>query len=115
MDQPTPFNDRETKYRRYRVGELLRHALGNVFLRGDLRDPDLQGAPIIVSEVRLTPDLKVATVYVSMYGEFDSKCLLEGLRRATPYLKARVSKTVRLRYVPKFFFKIDISLTFFSS
>ena len=110
MNQQTPFNDRETKHRRFRVGELLRHALGDVFLRGELRDPGLEGAPITISEVRLSPDLKVATVYVSVFGEFDSKALLEGLRRATPYLKARVSKAVRLRHVPKLFFKVDPSV-----
>ena len=110
MNQQTPFNDRETKHRRFRVGELIRHALGDVFLRGELRDPGLEGTPITISEVRLTPDLKVATVYVSVFGEFDSKTLLESLGRATPYLKARVSKVVRLRYVPKFFFKVDPSV-----
>lgn len=108
--QPSPFNGREIKHRRYRVGELLRHALGDVFLRGELRDPDLEGASITVSEVRVTPDLKVATVYVSIFGEFDPKCLLAGLKRATPYLKARVSKTVRLRHMPKFVFTVDPSV-----
>jgi len=92
------------------VGELLRHALGDIFLRGELRDPDLEGAAITVAEVKVTRDLKVATVYVSSFGEFDPKCLLEGLRRATPYLKARVSRAVRLRHIPKFFFKVDPSL-----
>jgi len=110
VNQQSPFNDRETKHRRFRVGELLRHALGDVFLRGELRDPGLEGTPITISEVRLTPDLKVATVFVSVFGEFDSKTLLEGLRRATPYLKVRVSKAVRLRHVPKFFFKVDPSV-----
>ena len=110
VNQPTPFNDRETTHRRFRVGELLRHALGDVFLRGELRDPGLEGAPITISEVRLTADLKVATVYVSVFGEFDANALLEGLRRATPYLKARVSKAVRLRHVPKLFFKVDPSV-----
>ncbi|GIS66113.1 MAG: hypothetical protein CM1200mP4_4610 [Rhodospirillaceae bacterium] len=79
-------------------------------MRGELRDPGLEGTPITISEVRLTPDLKVATVFVSVFGEFDSKTLLEGLRRATPYLKVRVSKAVRLRHVPKFFFKVDPSV-----
>tara|TARA_A100001037_G_scaffold283313_1_gene288685 strand:- start:263 stop:700 length:438 start_codon:yes stop_codon:yes gene_type:complete len=110
VDQPTPFNDREANHRPFRVGELLRHALGEVFLRGDLRDPGLEGAHITISEVRLTPDLRVATVYVSVFGEFDPKALLEGLRRATPYLKARVGKTVRLRHVPRLFFKVDPSV-----
>lgn len=110
VNRLTPVNEREINHRRLRVGELIRHALGDIFLRGELRDPDLEGAPITVSEVRVSPDLKVANIYVSVFGDFDPKFLLAGLKRATPYLKVRVSRSVRLRYVPKFFFKVDPSV-----
>jgi ribosome-binding factor A len=89
------------------VGELLRHALSDIFLRRELRDRDLEGALITVSEVRVSPDLKVATVYVSALGNFEPECLVKGLKRATPYLKVRVGGAVRLRHIPKFIFKVD--------
>ena len=98
-------------YRRYRVGEVLRHALSDVFVRGELRDPGLEGTTITVSEVRVSPDLRVATVYVSSLGDFKKENLIEGLTRATPYLKTRISGTVRLRYVPKFIFQLDPSIS----
>ena len=96
-------------YRRYRVGEVLRHALSDIFVRGELRDPGLEGTTITVSAVRVSPDLRVATVYVSSLGDFKKENLIEGLERATPYLKTRISGTVRLRYVPKFIFELDVS------
>ena len=94
-------------YRRLRVGEVLRHALSDIFVRGELRDPSLEGTAITVSEVRVSPDLRVATVYVSSLGDFKKENLIEGLERATPYLKTRISGTVNLRYVPKFIFQLD--------
>ena len=108
MTQSTSFEFKEAaSYRRFRVGELLRHALGDIFLRRELRDPDLEGAPITVSEVRMSPDLRSATVYVSALGDLNPESLVNGLKRATPYLKVRVGAIVRLRHVPKFIFKVD--------
>jgi len=108
VTQSTSFDHKEAaSYRRVRVGELLRHALSDVFLRRELRDPDLADALITVPEVRMSPDLRSATVYVSALANSDPESLLKGLRRATPYLKVRVGGVVRLRHVPKFIFKID--------
>ena len=108
MTRSTSFEFKEAaNYRRFRVGELLRHALSDVFLRRELRDPDLEGASITVSEVRVSPDLRAATVYVSALGNLKSEFLVKGLKRATPYLRVRVGGVVRLRHVPKFIFKVD--------
>ena len=108
MTRSTSFEFKEAaNYRRFRVGELLRHALSDIFLRRELRDPDLEGAPITVSEVRMSPDLRSATVYVSALGNLNPESLINGLKRATPYLKVRVGGVVRLRHVPKLIFKVD--------
>jgi len=108
VTQSTSFEFKEAaSYRRFRVGELVRHALSDIFLRRELRDPDLEGASITVSEVRMSPDLRSATVYVSTLGNLNPESLVNGLKRATPYLKGRVGAIVRLRHVPKFIFKVD--------
>lgn len=108
MTRSTSFEFKEAaNYRRFRVGELLRHALSDIFLRRELRDPDLEGASITVSEVRVSPDLRAATVYVSALGNLNPECLVKGLKRATPYLRVRVGGVVRLRHVPKLIFKVD--------
>ena len=83
MTRSTSFEFKEAaNYRRFRVGELLRHALSDIFLRRELRDPDLEGASIAVSEVRVSPDLRAATVYVSALGDLNSEFLVKGLKRA---------------------------------
>ena len=112
MAQLMDFDSKDAlSYRRFRVGELLRHALSDIFVRGELRDPDLEGAVITVSEARVSPDLRVAKVYVSALGDFKKGRLIEGLKRATPYLKTRLGGAVRLRYIPKFIFQLDPSIS----
>ncbi len=93
--------------RQLRVGEELRHALAELLARGDLRDPDLSGASITVTEVRVSPDLRSATAFVVPLGGGDATALLAGLRRAAPYLRTRVARLVRLKFAPQFTFQAD--------
>ena len=97
------------KQRQLRVGELLRHELCAVFARGNLRDPGLSGHSITVSEVTVSTDFRIATVYVSLLGRDDAEPVLAGLRRAAPYLGRQVARAVRLRNTPKLKFIIDPS------
>jgi len=76
--------------RQLRVAEEIRHVLAGVFGRGEFRDPDLADARITVAEVRISPDLKHATVFVSRLGRSDVAALLPGLRRAGRYLRGQV-------------------------
>lgn len=93
--------------RQLRVGELLRHALSDILLRGNLRDPDLAGHSITVSEVRVSRDLRTATAYVSLLGGGDMQRVMAGLDRAAPYLSRRVSRVVSVRHIPRFSFIQD--------
>lgn len=100
---------RPASQRQLRVGEELRHALSEIFARGDLRDPELSGLSLTVTEVRASPDLRNVTAYVVPLGTAADKALLAALARSAPYLRARLAETVQLRYAPKLFFALDTS------
>lgn len=93
--------------RQLRVGEELRHLLAGVFQRGDLHDPSLDGVSITVSEVTVSPDLKNATVFVMPLAGVGSEDVLGGLKRAAPYLRTLLAKSLTLRTVPRLRFIID--------
>ncbi len=95
--------------RQLRIGEELRHALAHVFARGELRDPDLQGVSITVSEVRLSPDLRSAKAYVTPLGGANADTVLAALHRAVPFLRGRIGREVELKYVPALSFEFDRS------
>lgn len=95
--------------RQLRVGEELRHIIANIIERGDIRDPDLQGRAITVTEVRISPDLKNATVFVVPLGGGDTGPMLQGLKRARPFLRHEIARQVDLRAVPNLSFEPDVS------
>ncbi len=100
--------------RQLRVGEQLRHVLAEVFARGDLHDPELLSLPLSVLEVRMTPDLKQATVLVLplggrvLGGEQAEIRLIEALKRSAPDLRHSVATRLRgLKFVPQLRFRLD--------
>lgn len=95
--------------RQLRVGEELRHALVEIFARGHLRDPDLQGVSVTVSEVRASPDLKHATAYVMPLGGQNVDAVVRALKRASGFLRTEVAHAVRLRVAPEIDFAADRS------
>jgi len=95
--------------RQLRVGEEIRHALALIFAREELHDPALQGASLTFSEVRVSPDLKNATVFFLPLGGQDTDPIAKGLVRATPHLRGLLAKLVRLRLVPQLKFVPDES------
>jgi len=96
--------------RQLRVGEEIRHVLAEVFARHEFRDPDLATAEITVTEVRIGPDLKHATVFVARLGRSDIDALLPALARASVYLRGRVAHALRLRTAPELSFQPDVAL-----
>lgn len=96
--------------RQLRVGEEVRHALAALFERGDFRDPDLASARITVTEVRASPDLRHMTVFVTRLGGGDPSALLSALKRATPFLRARLAEAVRLKFAPDLLFRADTAI-----
>jgi len=91
------------------VGEELRHIVSEVFARGRLRDPELDGLILTVTEVRLTPDLKTATVFVRALGRSDMAPVVKALARDAKSLRGEIGRTARLRAVPELRFRADQS------
>ena len=100
---------REPSQRQLRVGEEVRHILANIIERGDIRDPDVAGKVITVTEVSVSPDLHNATVYVVEMGGGDVSALLKGLKRVASYFRHELSQRMNLRTVPVLNFVEDIS------
>jgi len=93
--------------RQLRVGEEIRHALAHILGRGELRDPALAAAQVTVTEVRVSPDLKSATVFVTPFGGGDASALVKALKRAAPYLRRELAHQAVLRAAPSLRFEAD--------
>jgi len=94
--------------RQLRVGELIRRTLSDVLNRAEIHDPDLNRMSITVGEVRLSNDLKVATVYVMpLMGTFDVQDAITALSRNKGELRHRVSRDLTLKYAPDLRFRPD--------
>ncbi len=92
-----------------KVGEAIRHALSDILIRGELHDPDLADASITVSEVRVSPDLKNATVFVMPLAGAKREEMVEALERASQELRRLAASRLSLRYTPRLHFKLDTS------
>ncbi len=95
--------------RQLRVGELVRHALAEILQRGDVPDPDLGRAVITVPEVRMSPDLKLATAYVMPLGGKDAEKIVAVLERNRKFLRGEVGHRLDLRSIPELRFRVDTS------
>lgn len=95
--------------RQYRVGEVLRHALAEILMRGELRDPEIVGLSITVTEVAISPDLRNATVWFMPLGGDRGAPVEAALARCAGYLRSQIAKSVALRYVPSLSFRLDLS------
>jgi ribosome-binding factor A len=100
---------REPSQRQLRVGEELRHALARILQRDELRDPVLKGVAVTVTEVRVSPDLKNATIYVMPLAGRDAAAVVEGLGRSASYLRGQLAREVPLRFSPSLAFALDTS------
>jgi len=104
-----PRGHKPPSQRQLRVGEELRHIIARIIERGEFRDPDLLGRAITVTEVRASPDLQNATVFVIPLGGGDCKPILAGLKRAKAYLRHEIGRQIQLRVVPNLSFEEDHS------
>ncbi len=94
------------------MAEEIRHVLAGLFTRREFRDPELAEADVTVSEVRLSPDLKHATAFVSRLGREDVEALLPALQRVAPWLRAQLGHALTLRYTPELSFQPDHALDY---
>ncbi|WP_209425328.1 30S ribosome-binding factor RbfA [Pararhodobacter sp. SW119] len=95
--------------RQLRVGEVIRRRLSDVLMRGDHHDAELSAYSITVSEVRTSPDLKVATAFVMPLGGAGADVVLAGLRRNSAELRHLVARGLELKYAPELRFVLDES------
>ena len=95
--------------RQQRVAELVRHALAEVLSRGDIQDPVLTSRVITIPEVRMSPDLKLATAYVMPLGGQDERDVLAALERNRKILRQEVARRVNLKFAPELRFRRDES------
>ena len=93
--------------RQLRVGELIRHELADMFSRGDIHDPVIQAHMITVPEVRMSPDLRLATIYIMPLGGRDVADVLAALERNKRYVRGEVGRRVNLKFAPEIRFRAD--------
>jgi ribosome-binding factor A len=93
--------------RQLRVGELVRHALADMLARGAVHDPVIQSHMITVPEVRMTADLRLATIYVMPLGGRDTEAVMAALERNKRYLRGEIARHVNLKFAPEIRFRVD--------
>jgi ribosome-binding factor A len=93
--------------RALRAGEVIRHAMAEILARGDVHDPVIETHLITVPEVRMSPDLRLATVYVMPLGGQDEADVLAALDRNKRYLRGEIARRVNLKFAPDIRFRID--------
>ena len=93
--------------RQLRVGESVRHAMADILAHGSAHDADLEGHIITVPEVRMSPDLKLATIYVMPLGGRDTDRVLAALERNKKFLRGEVARRVNLKFATDLRFRID--------
>lgn len=93
--------------RQLRAGELIRHELAAILQRGDIADPVLETHPITVSEVRLSPDLKIATAYIMPLGGRDVRQVVKALAANKRYLRGLLGKRLAMKFTPDLRFLAD--------
>lgn len=93
--------------RQLRVGELIRHEIADMLIRGEVHDPVIETHMITVPEVRMSPGLRLATIYVMPLGGRDAKDVLDALDRNTRYMRGEIARRVNLKFAPEIRFRID--------
>jgi ribosome-binding factor A len=93
--------------RQLRVGELIRHALAEILSRGEIHDPVIEAHMITVPEVRLSPDLRLATIYIMPLGGRDEQKVLDALEANKRYMRGEIARRINLKFAPEIRFHID--------
>lgn len=93
--------------RQLRVGELIRHAMAEMLSRGEVHDPVLESHMITIPEVRMTADLKLATIYVMPLGGRDVKEVIAALNDNKKFLRGEIAHRVNLKFAPDIRFRAD--------
>ena len=98
--------------RQLRAGELIRHALAEIFLRGETSDPELERLVPTIVEVQISPDLKIATAYVRTIQMGKEQTLLEALHRNKKHIRGLVSSKLQMKFTPAIRYRVDTALDY---
>jgi ribosome-binding factor A len=102
--------NRSPSQRQLRVGEQVRHALSEFFMRGEIRDATIEKAVISVNEVAMSPDLKIATAFVTPLGASDGEAVVRALEARARFIRGRLTPALRqMKYMPELRFRLDTS------
>ena len=93
--------------RQLRVGELVRHAIAELLTRGEVHDPVIEGHLITVPEVRMSPDLRLATIYIMPLAGRDADEVVAAFERNKKFLRGEIGHTINLKFAPDIRFRID--------
>ena len=105
--RPEAAPGRGPSQRQLRVGELIRHKIAEMLARGEIHDDTLASHVVTIPEVRLSPDLKLATVYVMPLGGEDVKPVLAALERNKRFVRGEIAHAVNLKFAPDLRFRAD--------
>jgi ribosome-binding factor A len=97
----------EPSQRQLRVGELVRHALADMLTRGEVHDPVLETHLVTIPEVRMTADLRLATIYVMPLGGRDKTDVIAALDRNKRFLRGEIARRINLKFAPDIRFLLD--------
>ena len=100
---------RAASHRLERVGELIRHAIAEILARGEVRDDAFDRHPLTIPAVRMSPDLKLATILVMPLGGKGAGATVEALDRHKKELRALVARRINLKFAPDLRFALDTS------
>jgi ribosome-binding factor A len=92
-----------------RVGEVLRHALSDILRQNEIRDPDLEGVSVTVTQVKPSPDMRHATVFVEPLGGANAEAIVNALNRHRGFLRGELGRTITLKFTPELRFIEDTS------
>jgi ribosome-binding factor A len=98
--------------RMLRAGELIRHALADIFMRGETGDPELEKLKPSVHEVQMSPDLKIATAYIRPLVNGNEQKLLHACTRNQRYIKGLLAPRVDMKFMPQVRFRVDTALDY---
>ena len=99
--------DKAPSQRQLRVGELIRHALADMLTRGEVHDPVLETTLVTIPEVRMTADLRLATIYVMPLGGKNVEAVIEAFNRNRKFLRGEIARHVNLKFAPDLRFLPD--------
>ena len=105
-------NGRTLSQRQLRVGEMIKQALGNIFMRGEAKLPNIETSNITVTEVRMSPDLKTAKAFVLPLGGKNANEIIDILKEFSFIVRKTLSKKISMKFLPKLLFVKDESFEY---